>query len=105
MLTIDPTYPPSGLSRDYNLFLVDASATDGKADFLKQFAYPLPLTVLAEVVGFPQADVQRIKWWSDNKVRLQWGNLSTEEAVETARAHVDFLRYLTGLVEARRADS
>ena len=84
--------------------LIDAFPSDGKVDFLKQFAHPLPLTVLGEVIGFPREDARRVKWWSDNKVRLQWGRMTTEEAVETARAYVEYLGYLRELVEARRAD-
>lgn len=47
--------------------LLDAMATKGGAlDYHREFAYPLPATVIADMLGVPRADVDMLKKWSDD---------------------------------------
>ncbi len=39
---------------------------DGTADFIADFAYPLPALVIMDLLGVPRADLARMKVWSDD---------------------------------------
>lgn len=45
--------------------LLDEVTERGEADIVRDFAYPLPVTVIAELLGIPVADRARFKRWSD----------------------------------------
>jgi cytochrome P450 len=45
---------------------LDRVANSGRMDIIADLAYPLPVVVIAEMLGFPPEDYPRIKVWSDN---------------------------------------
>jgi len=45
--------------------ILDEVAPAGELDVIADLAYPLPVTVIAELLGFPPEDYERIKEWSD----------------------------------------
>ena len=48
--------------------LVDAAVAQGEADLVQALTYPLPVTVIAEIIGIPAEDRARFKSWSDRAV-------------------------------------
>jgi len=48
--------------------LLDEIAAKGarEFDYHREFAYPLPATVIADMLGVPRADVDKLKKWSDD---------------------------------------
>ncbi len=46
--------------------LLDAAQTKGEMDVIHDFAYPLPVMVIAELLGLPAHDRARFKKWSDD---------------------------------------
>jgi cytochrome P450 len=84
--------------------LIDGFSADGHADIAAQFAYPLPLTVILQMLGVPAEDLDDCRRWSHDVSAWAWGAavLPTEQLVEHARGMVAFQRYTEGLVEARR---
>jgi cytochrome P450 len=44
---------------------LDRAAERGQMDIIADLAYPLPVVVIAELLGFPPEDYERIKQWSD----------------------------------------
>ncbi|MFG2092872.1 cytochrome P450 [Streptomyces sp. NPDC048612] len=46
-------------------------AEDGVVDLIKHFAYPLPITVICELVGIPEADRPQWRKWGADLVSLQ----------------------------------
>jgi cytochrome P450 len=44
--------------------LIDRMLTVGSADFMQDFALPLPVAVIAEVLGIPADDTERLHAWS-----------------------------------------
>jgi cytochrome P450 len=83
--------------------LVDDFADDGDVDLIGQFAYPLPLAVIMELLEIPSADRAAIKRWGDDRIALVWSALSDAEQVRCAHSYVDFQTYLGRLVDERRA--
>ncbi|MBA2396358.1 MAG: cytochrome P450 [Ktedonobacteraceae bacterium] len=45
--------------------LLDKVAATGRMDIIDDFSYPLPVIVIAEMLGIPQEDRERFKHWSD----------------------------------------
>ncbi len=84
--------------------LIDGFASAGRADFVWQFAYPLPMTVIAEILGVPPADMGSFKRWSDHAVERLSVGLPVERQVECARAIVEFQRYFSERIEERRRE-
>jgi cytochrome P450 len=48
--------------------LVAAAVAAGEVDLVQALSYPLPVTVIAEMIGVPAADRARFKEWSDEVV-------------------------------------
>lgn len=45
----------------------------GECDFMTEFAYPLPATVIAKLLGIPTADLERFRGWSEDIKPLVFG--------------------------------
>lgn len=72
---------------------------EGEADFMARFAVPLPIRVVAGVLGVPPADMARIKAWTDDMIT----GLDSARASERARTKVAssmgaMTDYLRGLI-------
>jgi cytochrome P450 len=50
--------------------LLGAAAGRQEIDFIREFAYPLPITVITELMGIPEADRNSFKEWSGAVVRF-----------------------------------
>ncbi|HVN83479.1 MAG TPA: cytochrome P450 [Candidatus Binatia bacterium] len=48
--------------------LLDAALAHGEVDFIQAFTYPLPVIVIAEIIGVPIEDREQFKHWSDEAV-------------------------------------
>lgn len=82
-----------------------AKAARGEAvDYITDFAYPLPATVIMDMLGVPRADLRDVKVWSDD-IALFIGTAQVAgnkylRAEQGARAMAGYFR---SLVEARTA--
>lgn len=45
--------------------LLDKVHSTGHMDVMRDLAYPLPATVIAEILGIPATDLARFKHWID----------------------------------------
>ncbi|HYK86441.1 MAG TPA: cytochrome P450 [Ktedonobacteraceae bacterium] len=50
--------------------LLDAVQDKGAMDVINDFAYPLPVTVIAELIGIPTEDLDRFRLWSNTLVSM-----------------------------------
>jgi cytochrome P450 len=74
--------------------LVDGFAVRGRVEWMEQFAVPLPLTVIADLLSLPRADLDRLRLWSDGGAQLFSGVNTAEEFAELNRQMADFHQYL-----------
>ncbi|MBT2226704.1 cytochrome P450 [Nonomuraea sp. NEAU-A123] len=77
--------------------LVDgvAAAGDG-VDLIEALALPLPILIVAELVGFPIDDRARLRGWSDDMLR-------SRDAALVRRAGIGFVAYVNEKLDERRA--
>ena len=70
-------------------------------ELIDDFAYPLPLTVIAEMLGIPAADRERFRDWSQAAVSFTPADRANPEVTGKLIA---FIRYLRELVAEKRAN-
>ncbi|MFF3570938.1 cytochrome P450 [Nocardia jiangxiensis] len=86
--------------------LLDTALAAEEFDAITGIAYPLPLTVICEILGVPARDHDLIQEWSQI---LSWGldpdHLLPQEAKDArSEATPKFLEYLRALIAERRAN-
>lgn len=82
---------------------LDSVATQGHMDVIRDLAYPLPVIVIAEMIGVPPEDRDRFKHWSDEVV-LSLGFATLEQARRSNQASRELKAYFAGIAEQRRRE-
>ena len=77
-------------------------ADQGSADLLTHVAAPLPVEVIAELLGVPAADRALLQPWSNAIVKMYEFDLAPEKKEAAERAATEFVAYLRDLVALRR---
>ncbi|WP_037362671.1 cytochrome P450 [Amycolatopsis orientalis] len=73
-------------------------AADGSADLLEHLAQPLPVAVIAELLGVPTSDGPQLVTWSNAIVKMYEYGLSEEGRDAAEQAAADFVAYLRDVV-------
>ncbi|MFI9250337.1 cytochrome P450 [Streptomyces sp. NPDC053069] len=84
--------------------LVGALVRNGGGDLLTDVAEPLPVAVIAEMLGIPEADRAQLRPWSADICGMYELNPSEATAAKAVRASVEFSEYLRELIAARRKE-
>ena len=76
-------------------------------DLAAELSVPLPMKVIARMIGIPPADWERFKRWSDSMLKLSYARQGGEEAVQAGREFNtvtgEMNEYLTEMIAQRRA--
>ena len=107
---ISPAFTPRTIGamepaiRDYARALVARIPTDEEVDFVEIAATPLPIWVVACILGLPvDDDISDIRRWSDDMMRMG-GDLSPEELAEAAAGMAELHEHLSAAMAAKRTD-
>jgi cytochrome P450 len=65
--------------------LLDEFIEEGQTDFVAHFSYPLPATVIAELIGAPPQDRDRFRRWSQDLAMIAFGAGGEERNERYAR--------------------
>ena len=85
--------------------LLRAQAQGGRADLMRDLAYPLPAIVVLEMLGAPAADATQLRAWAlDINLLFSGGGRAPVARVEQAQAGLAAMRgYIGDLVAQRRS--
>ncbi|MDZ5781970.1 cytochrome P450 family protein [Marinococcus luteus] len=79
--------------------LLDKVESNGEMDLVKDYAYPLPINVISEMLGVPEADREKLQMWSSAIAKgLGWGRQDPEVAEHLNQ----FGEYTKQLVDSKR---
>ncbi|OAH16464.1 cytochrome P450 [Streptomyces jeddahensis] len=84
--------------------LVGGLVAEGGGDLLTAVAEPLPVAVIAEMLGIPEADRPLLRPWSADICGMYELNPPEETARRAVQASVEFSAYLRELIAERRKD-
>jgi cytochrome P450 len=84
--------------------MIDAFARRGHVDLMPALAFPLPIMVIAEMLGVPPADHERIKQWSEALLPSLTPALSADAAKAVNAAAAEFRAYFREQAALRRAE-
>jgi cytochrome P450 len=73
---------------------------DGKMEFVEEFAFPMPIIVIAELLGLPASDRDKFRAWSEVLTNMDSADLTQIESL-TAAAD-EFTHYFAEQFELRR---
>ena len=81
---------------------IDAVAKRGECDFVSDIAVPLPLLLIAEMIGIRKEDRHSFHEWSDSMIAGD-GNFGNPEIIAKAIAgFMAYSKYVTEIIEDRR---
>ena len=80
--------------------LMDA-VPDGPFDLIEAVARPLPVRVIARLLGVPEADAPRLLAWSNAMVRMYQAGRTQADEVGAAEAAATFSTYLADVLAER----
>jgi cytochrome P450 len=83
--------------------LLEQAAKQGRIELVHEYAAPVPMQVIAEMLGVPGEDREQFKVWSDDVIKTL-GFATIEDMHAWKRASRELRAYLAGVAEQRRAD-
>jgi cytochrome P450 len=83
--------------------LIDSFIDKGRVELYREFAVPLPLTLMADLLGGDRRDLEAFKRWSTALVLPTQAVLSVEEERQMAVLAGEFNEYFLAIFRARRA--
>ncbi|MEP7292585.1 MAG: cytochrome P450, partial [Chloroflexota bacterium] len=80
--------------------LIDTMIEKGGGDFIQDFAFPLPVTVIAELLGIPREDRDKFREWSQ---AIIMGGTRGADYEKVGIAALEFIMYFHEKFDERRA--
>jgi len=84
--------------------LLDSALAAGTLDWSTEVAYPLPIAVIADMLGVPPDRSADFKRWSDATLDALAAELPPDERAKAEAQVLEFAVYLSETVEARKRD-
>lgn len=81
--------------------LIEATEPQGEMDLIQDFAFPLPITVICEMLGAPLEDDREFRRWSTAFID---SGLLSNDSPQVIPEMVEAVGYMQALIEKRRAE-
>ena len=82
--------------------LLDGVDGERQFDLIDSFAFPLPVIVIAEMLGVPAQDLEQFKDWSNDIVVSLEPVQTREQRERFRRSEQELYQYFEGIIELRR---
>ena len=82
--------------------LIDNWIDEGQIEFMEKFAEPLPMIVIAELLGLPRIDLPLLKVWSSAWVLPHSKGLTVEQETEAVKKHIELQHYIFDSMKEKR---
>ena len=82
--------------------LLDTALESGRLEAIRDLATPIPVAMIADLMGIPAEDHPRLLEWSHAIVKVFDQRVTEEEGAAAEAATRDFVSYLEGIVRLRR---
>lgn len=83
--------------------MLDELDPSGPVDVLAEYAEPMPVYVIADLLGVPREDHVRLRAWSQAIVHMYEQGVDEATRAAAVRASTDFADYVREVIEMRRA--
>jgi cytochrome P450 len=80
----------------------DKLQSSGTFDLIADYAEPLPVMVIAELLGFPEADEHLLRPWSQAIVKMYEPSPTEEQKADARKASNEFAAYVHSLMVERQ---
>ena len=74
--------------------LLDAVQQQGQMDLINDFAFPLPITVIGELLGIPVEDRKQFRAWTDAMLAISEESQQVAANVSAVRSFVSYIKTL-----------
>ena len=71
---------------------------------MREFAYPLPMRIVAALLDVHDDQIDMLKAWSDDFISVQAGNIPDDRVVVAARHTIEFEEFILAKLEERRRE-
>ena len=73
-------------------------------DLIADYAEPLPVKIIADLLGFPESEEHLLRPWSQSIVKMYEVNPSEQYQIEAKKAAGEFAEYVRNLAEHRKTN-
>ena len=85
------------------LDVIDEKVKSGETfDLIADYAEPLPVKIIADLLGFPESEEHLLRPWSQSIVKMYEVNPSEQYQREAKKAAAEFAEYVRSLAEHRK---
>ena len=82
---------------------IDEKVKSGASfDLIGDYAEPLPVKIIADLLGFPESDEHLVRPWSQAIVKMYEVNPTLQYQADAKKAGYEFAEYVRGLAEQRK---
>jgi len=81
---------------------IDQIASKGECDFVDDISAPLPIRLIAHMMGIREEDRDRFHVWSDDLIAADSQKGNVEVMTRAGKAFVEFSQYVSEIIEDRR---
>ena len=82
---------------------IDEKVKSGETfDLIADYAEPLPVKIIADLLGFPESEEHLLRPWSQSIVKMYEVNPSEQYQIEAKKAAAEFAGYVRSLAEHRK---
>jgi cytochrome P450 len=83
--------------------LIDKFEADGETELIESFATPIPVAVIADLLGVPADMAPQLLSWSHDMVAMYQARRDKEIEHDAVKATIAFSEFMRGYVKERRA--